>query len=337
VAKTQTPKYVYPKGKKGYLYFCRRGAKPVRMHAPLGTPEFAAEYALLMRGRVLTPSRTIAKLVRLYEASDKWRSHAKNTQRSYARHFRYFVDVMGGIDPASLRRVHINEMRDALADKPTDASRKVAALSVLLEHAIDIGWMKDNPAKGVRLLKGSKPKRRPWPPDLIAKFRAEAPPLPLLIFELCLGTGQRVSDVLGMRWDAIRDGGLPVTQGKTGAELWVPFTPRLQAVLDAAPRLGATIVAQANGRPVSYPMAARDVQRVRESIGAMAFEIAALPGMTREHIKALTGHAGDDMADLYAGAAMQRARAQEAQVARGTPAVQSVKAETSDETAPGQS
>ncbi len=342
--KRALPAYCYPKGKRGYVYFCRRGAKPVRMHSAPGSAEFAAEYALLMRGRALAPTRTIRKLVAHYLASPKWGALAKNTQRSYGRHFRYFEEVMGEIDPGTLRRVHVNEMRDTLADKPTDASRKVGALSVLFEHAIDIGWLKDNPAKGVRLLRGTKAPREPWPPALIAKFREVAPALPLLVFELCLGTGQRIGDVLAMRWDAITDGGLPVRQGKTGKLLWVPFTPRLAARLEATPRLGETIVAQPNGKPASYPLVARDVQRVREAIGAMAYdihalrhaaasEIASLPGMTREHVKALTGHSGDDMADLYAGAAMQRARAEEAQKARGTPAVQTKNDETPDETA----
>jgi len=47
----------------------------------------------------------------------------------------------------------------------------------------------------------------------------------LLIFELCLGTGQRIGDVRKMRWSDIEEGGINVRQGKTGKDLWIPFTP----------------------------------------------------------------------------------------------------------------
>lgn len=328
--KRTTPPYVYAKGKQGYLYYCRKGAKPVRMRSAPGTPEFAAEYALLLRGRETRPARTVGDLIQSYRASAKWRAYAANTRKSYGYAFDYFLEAMPLADPARLKRVHVIEMRDALADTPTTANRRLAAFSVLMEHAIDKGWLpKDhNPAKGVALLETKREPREPWPPEMIAAFRAAAPPLPLLIFELLLGTGQRIGDVLRMRWDQIADGGLPVRQGKTGTGLWVPFTARLAAILEATAHDGATIVAHPNGRPVAYTTAAKWVQDVREKIGAMAWdihalrhsaasEIAALPGMTMEHVRAITGHSSDDMARLYAGVAAQRARAQEAQEARG--------------------
>lgn len=40
------PKYVYPKGRKGYLYFLKHGFC-TRIHASFGTPDFDEEYAAL--------------------------------------------------------------------------------------------------------------------------------------------------------------------------------------------------------------------------------------------------------------------------------------------------
>jgi len=45
-------------------------------------------------------------------------------------------------------------------------------------------------------------------------------------------------------------------------------------------------------------------------------QIAALPGMTADHVRAITGHSAGAMVRLYAGKAMQRARAKEAQKLR---------------------
>lgn len=41
--------------------------------------------------------------------------------------------------------------------------------------------------------------------------------------ELCVGTGQRIGDVLDMRWSDIQDDGMMVRQSKTGKELWLPL------------------------------------------------------------------------------------------------------------------
>lgn len=330
--KRALPAYVYPKGKHGYLYFCRRGAKPVRMYCQPGTADFAAEYARLMKGTLPTPSRTIKKLIAHYLASPKWAKLARNTQKSYRRHFTYFEETIGTIDPATIRRVHVLEMRDSLADRPTDASRKVGALSVLMEHAIDIDWIKKangNPAKDVRKLAGLRPPREPWPADKIEAFREKADARTLLIFEMLIGTGQRIGDVLAMEWAHIGPDGISVAQEKTKARVTIPLTRHLAAILDAVPCRGEHIITQDNGRPVGYNLAWRDIMAVRVTIGAEAWdihslrhtaasEIASLPGMTVEHVRAITGHSSDSMARLYAGKAMQKSRAKEAQNARRT-------------------
>ena len=43
---------------------------------------------------------------------------------------------------------------------------------------------------------------------------------------------------------------------------------------------------------------------------------AALPGMTSEHVRAITGHTGERLATLYSRKSAQRARAKEVQEKR---------------------
>ena len=328
--KRSLPSYVYKKGRKGYLYFCRWG-QTQRMYAAPGTAEFAAEYALLMRGKPPAPKRTIKGLIHRYMESEKWPSLAKNTKKSYLRHFAYLEEVAGHIDPATLRTSHIYDMRDALKDKPTDASRKIGVLSTLLAFGVRIGWLDRNPAEGVEKLKGVRPPREPWPQDKIDAFRANADALPLLMFEVLLGTGQRIGDALQMRWSDIEDGGIHIKQDKTGASIFVPFTDALASIIDRTPRHGATIIAQPNGKPCSYSYAHKLITEVRVKIDAMpwdihalrhsaAAEIASLPGMTIEHVMAVTGHSSEQMARHYSRKADMKERAKEAQNARRTKA-----------------
>lgn len=328
--KRDLPAFCYRKGRKGHVYYYPDGAggKGYRIHAAPGTPEFHIELANAARGTKIEPARTVKKLVAHYMASDRWRTLAPNTRKGYARHFAYLSGVWAGVDPARLRTLDVVRMRDALADTPTDANRKVGALVTLLNYARLIGWTKgENVAHGVPALKSQRPAREAWPQDMIDAYRASADGLALLIFEMCLGTGQRIGDVLAMTWADVTADGIRVTQGKTKARVVVPPTPRLAAILDATPRRGLTIIAQPNGRRCSYSYAHKLVTDVRKRIGAEAWdihalrhsaasEIAALPGMTPEHVKAITGHRSDTMVRLYAGAAQQRARAAEAQKGR---------------------
>lgn len=326
--KRDLPAYVYRKGRNRLLYFMRGGVSARMYHEP-GTPEFATEYAKHMQGRAIPASRTIAKLAEHYRRSEKWADLSFNTRRSYERHLAYLIEVAGGTDPAALRPVHVNQMRDALRDKPTDANRKISTLSSLLQYGISIGWLDRNPAHGVARLKPTGRTRGPWPVDKIEAFRATAAGRTLLLFELLIGTGQRIGDVLSLRWSDLDADGFTIRQKKTGTEVFVPLTSRLRAVLAATPRRSMFIVCQDNGLPVSYSLAWTNIMNVRNKIGAEAHdihalrhtaasEIAALPGMTADHVRAITGHSSAAMVRLYAGRAMQKARATEAQKARGT-------------------
>lgn len=323
--KRDLPRHVYLKGRNRYPYFVR-GNICQRIHSEPGTDAFWTEYSRILNGNVSAePKRTIKKLAAHYMRSQKWAKKAANTRKSYERSFRYFEDKIGLVDPASIRRRHVIEMRDALAETPTTANRRVGALSVLMEHAIDIDWIERNPAKGVEQLAGTKT-REPWPQDMVDAFRETATGETLLLFELLVGTGQRIGDVLAMQWGHVEGDGIAVRQGKTKAELWIPFTARLSDMLARTPKRGLHIVTQATGRPVSYQLAWKWIKAVRDEIGAQAWdihglrhyaasELAAL-GMSDEEIASITGHTSSAMVRLYAGKAAQRARAIRAQAKR---------------------
>lgn len=319
--KKDLPAYVYRKGRKGYLYFTRFG-KTTRMHETPGTAEFAAEYARIMAGRAPVEAKSILALIEDYKRSPKFTDKSPRTQKDYEKVLTYIAAKFGPHKADAVERRHIIAARDANAKTRRFATYIVQVMSILMEHAIDLGWRVNNPAKGAGYAKVNTEGRDPWPADKVAAFRSVATGRTLLIFELCIGTGQRISDVLRMQWNDIQDGCIRVRQGKTGAKLFIPLTSRLHGILDSTPKKGLTICAQDNGKPTSYRGAEQLVATVREKIGAKAHRIHDLrhtaaselvaAGCSDELIMAVTGHKSAAMVARYTKGARQKARAIEA-------------------------
>ena len=330
MTKRALPAHVYDK--KGVLYFQRRGYKTTRIKAEAGTPAFALEYAALLNGATVAPEgrkRTIKALVAEYIASKKYRDLAPRTAKDYDKVLAWIVGRFGEVEAKMVRQQDIVRAQDKQAGKMRFANYIVQVFRVVLGWGVRIGWLTENPAKGIAMLETKAEKRQPWPQAVIERYRTAATGRALLIFELCLGTAQRIGDVLNMRWSDIDGDGLLVRQSKTGAALWVPITPRLQSVLDATPRIGETICAHGkDGRPLKYSAASQAVRDVRDAIGARAYDIHGLrysataelaeAGCSDELIASITGHKTTLMIAKYAGPARQKARAKEAQRMRGT-------------------
>ncbi|MCJ8139600.1 tyrosine-type recombinase/integrase [Falsirhodobacter halotolerans] len=327
MTKRALPPHVYRKPKG--VYFQRRGWSTVRMQHEPGSPEFAMEYAAILNGALTLPPdtrRTFAALVKSYIASPRYRKLAPRTARDYEKVLDWVKDTLGHLPVAGIQRKDIIRARDANAQTVRFANYIVQVVRILLEHSIDVGWRSDNPAKGVSLLKADTAPRQPWPPAMIEAFRQKAVGRGLLVFELCLGTGQRIGDVLNMKWSDIEDDGISVRQSKTGADLWVPFTTHLAQALAMTPRQGETICAGASGQPISYRHASTLIMEVRRAIGAEAYDIHGLryaaaselaeAGCSDDLIAAVTGHATSAMVRKYSRVARQRSRAIEAQSMR---------------------
>ena len=324
--KTALPPYCYPKGKRGYVYFVR-GSTCQRIKSAPGTADFASEYAMLLRGKAAPSRTTFRHLIEAYRKSPEWAKLAANTRKSYERSMDYILTHAGNVDVRTFRRRHVFDMRAALADHPTTANRRIAFLGALLKWGVNADFCPTNVAAKIPALDAVGRKRGPWPQDLVDAFRDRATGRTALLFDMLTETGQRINDVLSMRWSDLDADGISLTQAKTKHAIYIPMTARLRRSLADAPRKGLFIVAQDNGLRVGYNLAWKDIMAIRRAIGAEAYDIhalrhyaasqiAALPGMTADHVRALTGHSSVDMVRLYSGKAMQRARAKEAQEGR---------------------
>jgi integrase len=265
---------------------------------------------------------TLADLIASYRSASRYTSLRARTRRDYDQVLDYLDGAIGQVAVASIKRPQVIAQMEANAFRTRFANYIQQVLSVVFEHAIDLGWLDHNPAKAVRKLKTPAERRAPhfpWTDSAIATFRARARPTARLIFELGIGSVQRPGDWPKFRWSDYDGEALRITQGKTGVSLRLPCTLELKQALDEAPRTGITILADEDGRPFSYFKTARIMREERTRLGLLDHDLHALryrgvqelawAGCTDDEIASFSGHASIAMIRKYAGEARQTMRA----------------------------
>jgi integrase len=239
-----------------YYYFAKhrstdREAGRVRLPDNPASPEFWAAYAELMQLPPPTPRRTdlVQDLATAWQASPEWAQMSPRTRQEWTRLVRVIVHGWGDLPVANIKPQHVLGFRDQFASKPATANNLMRVLRSMLAWSVPRGWRGDVPFDGVRLLTGGAG-YAPWPWDVIEAARVELRPDLWWAVALALYTGQRLSDVLQMRWNAINAAGLlAVKQGKTGKDLLIPLHRDLRSVIETIPRKALTILTSAEGRP----------------------------------------------------------------------------------------
>ncbi len=332
MTKKGLPKYVYPD--RGYVRFLRRNrGQSVMMKEEPGTPEFWDHYNRLLKGRESAPSkRNFEALILSYFESDAFQKLKPRTKSDYRRYIEHIRKIWGTKDPAKIETHHIYEMHRANAERWRQANYLVQVMVVLMNHARLIGFLKKehgNPAKGIPLFKQESEGWEPWPEDVRKEFERVAPERARLVYELCLGTGQRIGDVLKIRWGHIKDGAYDFTQGKTDKPMWIPLTDRLKAYLAGIDKKGLTVITDSAGRPVQYRTVAEEMRKVRAQMEHPEASKYVTHGLRKnatielyeacgndELVKAVTGHSSIEMLKKYGGQVRQRVLAAQAQEAR---------------------
>lgn len=293
--KRELPKYVYRMGRGNHPHFrWPRGSRPIRMQAEPGTLAFQKEYTLLLANaqREIAPvkdSHKMSGLIQSYQKSDRWNNLSDRTKRDYEKVLAFWREKTGDKDVRCFERRHIIAAMEANKDAVRFANYLMQVARILFEHSIDIGLRTDNPAKGIRSIKMPKTKkldREPWPAEKIAAFRAsyDYDTRERLLFELCLGTGQRIGDVLEMEWRDIEGDAIRLTQNKTGKGLLVPLISELRKALAAHRAINAGLSRQSmylltnlhRTGPWSYRGASQAIRNAREAVGALKWDIHSL-------------------------------------------------------------
>jgi len=116
--------------------------------------------------------------------------------------------------------------------------------------------------------------------------------------DLCMITGQRIGDVLRMRWQDVTPDGLLVDQAKTGQPLRIEWTPALLSAVEACSqgrdRIGYLLV-QSTGSPYRY-----------SGVRSAWVRAMARAGIEDLHIHDLRGRAGADATEAQGPYAAQK-------------------------------
>lgn len=330
--------------RKKYLWQHPDGAWYVRLRgryhritATAGTEEFDRQYWEVLTGRRAESKRGFKALIKLYRESDDWVHHkAPRTRADYEKVLVYLEARLGNRAVERMTTADIYDAMEANRHRVRFANMLPVVLSRLFKLAIKRRWRADNPALGLELLPMPKERQKPhvpWTDAAVAKWRAEAAPLPRLIFELGVGSVQRPGDLVGFTWGDYDGDTLRLRQNKTDVPLMLPCTEALRTELDRAraalpfaPLPSRHILVNAHGHPMSYRTMADIMRRERTRLGLEAHDLHALryrgvmelawAGCTDEEIAAYSGHASLAMIRKYAGEARQIMRARQAREKR---------------------
>jgi len=329
--KKTLPKYCSyaPCRKKGpYIYFIKDGSRvtmPGRFPFDREDGTFWAKYAECLKGQAALNigRRTLGELIKKYRASDEFNAlRAGSTQKTYDRYLNRLNDRAGTVLVRRFKKPDLIALRNAFKDKPATANYILTVATVVFEEGVNLGWIEHNPARGVRKVELNTEQRLPWSEHDIRRLHEIAHPRESLAIELCANTGQRISDVLNIKWDQLQTSnefggklGIHVIQEKTGAELFVPFTARLCKFLEEADRDGEYIISnKVTGEKLAYTGIEQAVRKLREKLGIKktihdlrhtAAHGLAAAGCNVEQIQSITGHTNSAMVKRYANSTLQ--------------------------------
>jgi hypothetical protein len=151
-------KFTTTKKEKGRLYhYFRKDGLYVRLPDDPSSEENDREYWRLMRGGGNPVTKlNFDKLITSYKQSPKWERLAPLTKSDYSKVLEYLHDTIGKKNPTKMRRSTVIAAQMANRHRARFANYIPHMLSILFEHAIDIDWQRDNPAKGIEKIKQVK-------------------------------------------------------------------------------------------------------------------------------------------------------------------------------------
>lgn len=234
-----------------YGYFGRGpGTEALGLEA---SPEFHARLAEVL-SRAPQEGR-VSYLVWRYLQSKEFSALRDRTRADYRKHLDRIRAKFGALSLAAMASPqiaqHLYAWRDELAEaSPRQADYAVSVLGAMLAWGVKRGFLNHNRAAGIEDVYKPDRTANVWSEDQEAAFLKGAAAPIARAFILAVETGFSQGDLLVMPWSAIQGNIVVARRRKTGKAAAVPISPKLRAMLDAAPRGDAvTILTKADGLP----------------------------------------------------------------------------------------
>jgi integrase len=306
-------------------WYVRKGhGLRTRLRAPMGTPEFEAEYLGALRGA--TPSKqkgsttgTLRWLWEQYCDSSAWASLSKATQGQRENIMKHVLKGAGEAPLREITRKLIVDGRERRKGTPSQANNFLKLMRGLFAWAIEAEYLKSNPAEAVKAIKTKTAGFRAWEEDDVEKFERRWPlgTRERLALTVLLYTRLRRGDAARIGRQHIKNGRISVATEKTGTQVTIPLAPELVEAIRAVKPKGLTFVAQGNGQPLTKESFGNWFGETCKAAGLMGYNAhglrklaatrLAINGATVHELNAVFGWTGSKMALHYVALA-DRAR-----------------------------
>jgi integrase len=259
-----------------------------------------------------------------YYRSPEFRDLKPISQRNRRNVIERFRSEHGNKPLARLERSHIRGLVEAKGDTPQAANVLLKTLRLMLNYAVLVGMIGNNPAIGVRGYRTRSDGVHTWSEEEAVAFQARHPigTKARLALGLLLYTAQRKSDVVRMGWQHVRGDVISVRQQKTNAALNIPVHPELALVLAAVPRMTLTFLTTERGAPFTSGGFGNWFRKRCDEAGLpqcsahglrkLAATRLANAGCSVDQVRAITGHKSASEVMRYTKAADQERLARQA-------------------------
>lgn len=263
-------KYVRSKGKL-YAYFNtgkKKDGRPIYTRLPPpSSAGFYESYAAMKSAREKRQaiSYTIADLADDYLAGLDFQSKSVGTQKYYSVTLRRIVQFLGAFPVNDLKREDVQLVLDHEMVGPGAYNAFTAVLGVIYTYARRRGKTELEPVKDIPKMETGE--HEAWPEHVLeAGLKAEHDRTRLAV-HLLYFTGQRIGDVMAMRWSDVKDGTVYVVQQKTGKKLRIPIHSELLAELERTPKRGVTLITNQDGQPMTPQVVRRELKALCDGMG----------------------------------------------------------------------
>lgn len=275
-----------------------------------GTAEFYNSWLEAGRGeaREQPVKGLFAEVIKAYKASPKWRNLSDGSKRNYGYLLKEIEKRFGDTETRAFNqrqmRGKILEWRDKHALKaPATAELCLTLLKVIVRFAEGRGMLDTNILAGVEKNRPSRNRADEiWTYAEIKRILAVASPELCWAIKLALLTGQRIGDLIRLKWRDIRNGVLFIIQAKTGSRVELPIGEALASLLSEIPQRAETILTGPKGNAWSDTSHLRQVwakalvkaglstgKRFHDLRGT-AITCMADSGCTESQIASVSGH-----------------------------------------------
>ncbi|MBU2788596.1 tyrosine-type recombinase/integrase [Acidithiobacillus sp. VAN18-1] len=265
---------------------------------PLGKDENEARktWARLEAGEIPILESSVLIMQRLMDRyiRDVLPGKAIKTQQEQMRQLKTLAAVFGKMVPDEIQPSHIGEYLDRRGrEAPVAANREISLLSHVFTKAMRWGFAKSNPCRGVEKNPHKVRDRYITDAEFAAVLRV-APFSVQIAMELAYYTGQRLSDVLNMRWSDVQDGCIMVEQHKTKTRIAIEMGPELLDVIQRARKDGKLrslyIVSNLHGKPYTKDGFETMFARARAKAGIHDFHFHDIRGKVATDMDNLNAH-----------------------------------------------